>query len=150
MTQGFLQLELDEDSKKKTVFTIFTGVFEYNVASWGLTYVPGHFWFAVGNIFAELRQIINSFFDDFIGHTKGKNQREALGQAQTENPFVWTESCQTAFNIRRGMASEDPYLRAPVGPGHENYVRDRRRFRRSNWGCVTPIGLDWWQDWGER
>ena len=32
MTQGFLQLELDEDSKKKTVFTIFTGVFEYDTS----------------------------------------------------------------------------------------------------------------------
>ena len=80
MTQGFLQLELDEDSKKKTAFTCFSGVYEYNVASLGLTNVLGYFCFAVGNIFAELRKIINSFFDDFIGHTKGKNQKEALGQ----------------------------------------------------------------------
>ena len=45
--------------------------YEFNVASLGLTNVPGYFGFAVGNNFAELRKIINSFFDDFIGHSKG-------------------------------------------------------------------------------
>ena len=80
MTQGFLQLELDENSKKKTAFTVSGGCYEYNVASLGLTNVPGYFCFSVSNIFALLRKIINSFFDDFIGHSKGKNQREGLGQ----------------------------------------------------------------------
>ena len=37
MTQGFLQIELDEDSKKKTTFTIYSGTYEYNVGGLGLT-----------------------------------------------------------------------------------------------------------------
>ena len=80
MTQGFLQLELDENSKKKTAFTVSGGCYEYNLASLGLTNVPGYFCFSVSNIFVLLRKIINSFYDDFIGHSKGKNQREGLGQ----------------------------------------------------------------------
>ena len=183
------------------------------MASLGLTNVPGYFCFSVSNIFALLRKIINSFYDDFIGHSKGKNQREGFGQhikdlrlilqrckdnniflnflksiffqpdievlgyrvaenkqmlplalsgkldalqpptsskdiqrflglvgfyrtyvrgfasiaaplieAQTNKLFVWTAECQQSFNTLRKLASEDPYLRAPVGPGHVNYV----------------------------
>ena len=44
-----------------------------------------------------------------------------LMEAQTEKPFVWS-AAQNAFLILRGIASEEPYLRSPVRPGHENYI----------------------------
>jgi len=34
MTQGFLQIELDEDSKKKTAFTIYSGTYESMSEAW--------------------------------------------------------------------------------------------------------------------
>ena len=213
MTQGFLQLSLEEESKKKTAFSCFKGNFEYNVASLGMKNVPGYFCFAVSNVFVDLRKIVGTFFDDFIGHSKGKTLQEGLGQhvkdvrlilqrckdnniflnilksdffqpnievlgyritenkqmlplalngkldallppksgkdiqcflglvgfyrnfvkgfasiaapliaAQTSKPFVWTAACQEAFVTLRGIASKEPYLRAPVSPGHENYI----------------------------
>ena len=80
MTQGFLQLSLEEESKKKTAFSCFKGNFEYNVASLGMKNVPGYFNFAVSNVFVDLRKIVGTFFDDFIGHSKGKTLQEGLGQ----------------------------------------------------------------------
>ena len=42
--------------------------------------------------------------------------------AQFTKPFVWTSECQSAFIKLRSIASEEPYLRAPVRPGHVNYI----------------------------
>ena len=51
MTQGFLQMELDEASKKKTAFRCFKGVFEFNVAGLGMKNVPSYFLYGISNIF---------------------------------------------------------------------------------------------------
>ena len=40
----------------------------------------------------------------------------------TAKTFVWTAACQSAFNTLQDFASKEPILRAPVGPGHRNYV----------------------------
>ena len=242
MTQGFLQLKLAEESMHKTAFSCYKGVFEYYVGALGMTNVPAYFLFAVSNVFADLRKIVNTFFDDFIGHTKGKNQKEALGghitdtriilqrckdnniflnfvksvffqpsievlgyrvsenkqmlplalsgkldallppksskdiqcflglvgfyrtyikgfatiaapliAAQTTKPFVWTSECQSAFLKLRSIASEEPYLRSPVRPGHVNYTDPisghHRRFRCSDRSCFIPKSMVWRRDW---
>jgi RNase H-like domain found in reverse transcriptase len=45
-----------------------------------------------------------------------------LTAAQGAKPLVWTEDCQKAWITLRNIASEEPYLRSPVGQGHDNYV----------------------------
>ena len=72
-------MELDEASKKKTAFRCFKGVFEFNVAGLGMKNVPSYFLYGISNIFSDQRKIVNSFFDDFIGHSKGKDQKDAIG-----------------------------------------------------------------------
>ena len=73
MTQGFLQLKLAEESKRKTAFTCYKGVFEYNVAGrLGMTNVPPYFLFAVSNVFADQRNIINSYLMILSAIQKGR------------------------------------------------------------------------------
>ena len=72
-------MELDEASKKKTAFRCFKRVFEFNVAGLGMKNVPSYFLYGISNIFSDQRKIVNSFFDDFIGHSKGKDQKDAIG-----------------------------------------------------------------------
>ena len=80
LTSGFFQMRIAEKDRHKTAFTTHLGTYEYVVSALGMRNVPAIFNFAVSKCFIEQRRIVSTFFDDFIGHSKGNSWDEAVRQ----------------------------------------------------------------------
>ena len=78
LTFGYFQMRIAENDRHKTAFTTNLGTYEYLVSALGMMNVPAIFNFAVSRCFSDLRYLVRSFFDDFIGHSKGSSWDEVV------------------------------------------------------------------------
>ena len=93
LTSGYFQMLIAERDRHKTAFTTHVGSFEYVVSALGMRNVPAIFNFAVSRCFAEQRHIVSTFFDDFIGHSKGSTWNEAV-QKHLDDLRIIFEKCR--------------------------------------------------------
>ena len=109
LTAGFFQMMIAAKDRHKTAFTTHLGTYEYVVSALGMKNVPAVFNFAVSNCFTDLRQIVRSFFDDFISHSKGVTWEEAVKQHLVDIGLIF-ERCREK-NLVLNLSKSDFFQR---------------------------------------
>ncbi|XP_062711283.1 uncharacterized protein K02A2.6-like [Aedes albopictus] len=93
LSDTYLQVEVDDESKKLLTINTHRGLFQFNRLAPGVKSAPGAFQQLMSSMIAGLEGV-ESFLDDFIVHTKTEAEHEETLQA------LFTRLQQFGFNLR--------------------------------------------------
>uniref|UniRef100_A0AAV2MR94 Gypsy retrotransposon integrase-like protein 1 n=1 Tax=Knipowitschia caucasica TaxID=637954 RepID=A0AAV2MR94_KNICA len=143
MRSGYWQVELSPQARAKTAFTFGQGLWQFRVMPFGLCNAPATFERLMERVLADIPRshcvvylddllVHASDFSKALGHLSGvfsaichaglrlnpaKNFASVAGPlhrlTDKGKPFVWTNSCDTAFNQLKAALTAAPILAYP-------------------------------------